>query len=55
MSAVLSADFAFLYPYAAIDARVSTEPPYRLVFLRSNNLDASALRLDDGALYEAHG
>ena len=52
MSAVLAADFAFLYPYAAIDARVSTAPPYRLVFLRSNNLDASALRLEDGALFE---
>jgi polysaccharide pyruvyl transferase WcaK-like protein len=52
ISAVPSADFAFLYPYAAIDARVRTGPPYRLIFLRSNNLDASALRLEDGALYE---
>jgi polysaccharide pyruvyl transferase WcaK-like protein len=52
MSVVPSADFAFLYPYAAIDARVPAGPPYRLVFLRSNNLDARALRLDDGALYE---
>jgi polysaccharide pyruvyl transferase WcaK-like protein len=52
MSAVLSADFAFLYPYAAIDARVSMEPPYRLVFLRSNNLNAGALRIEDGALYD---
>lgn len=52
MSAVLSADFAFLYPYAAIEARVSTAPPYRLVFLRSNNLEASGLRLEGGALYD---
>jgi polysaccharide pyruvyl transferase WcaK-like protein len=52
MSAVQSADLAFLYPYAKIDARDSTEPPYRLVFLRSNNLDASALRLEGGALYD---
>jgi polysaccharide pyruvyl transferase WcaK-like protein len=51
-SAVLSADFAFLYPYAAIETRVSTEPPYHLVFLRTNNLDADALRLENGALYE---
>jgi polysaccharide pyruvyl transferase WcaK-like protein len=27
-------------------------PPYRLVFLRSNNLDAGALRLDAGGLFE---
>lgn len=52
MTAVQSADFAFLYPYAALDTRVSTEPPYRLVFLRSNNLDASALRVEAGALYD---
>lgn len=52
MTAVRSADFAFLYPYSAIDARISTEPPYRLVFLRSNNLDARALKIEAGALYD---
>ncbi len=40
MSAVLSADLAFLYPYARTRAPAPFEPPYRLVFLRSNNLDA---------------
>lgn len=54
MSAVLSADYAFLYPYAAASTQAPgpLEPPYRLVFLRSNNLDANALRLDRGAMYE---
>ena len=52
ISTVLSADFAFLYPYAAIERRDGTDPPYRLVFLRSNNLDARALRLEGGAIYE---
>jgi polysaccharide pyruvyl transferase WcaK-like protein len=52
LSAVLSADLAFLYPYPAIDASPAIEPPYRLMFLRSNNLDANALRIDNGALFE---
>jgi polysaccharide pyruvyl transferase WcaK-like protein len=52
MSAVLSADLAFLYPYAGTGAHGSIRPPYRLVFLRSNNLDANALRLEHGALFE---
>ena len=52
MSVVLSADLAFLYPYAATGARDGPGPPYRLVFLRSNNLDAHALRLEKGALFE---
>ncbi len=52
VSAVLAADYAFLYPYDAIEARQATGAPYRLIFLRSNNLDARALRLVDGALYE---
>jgi polysaccharide pyruvyl transferase WcaK-like protein len=49
---VLSADLAFLYPYADAAAPTVIEPPYRLIFLRSNNLDARRLRLEDGALYE---
>jgi polysaccharide pyruvyl transferase WcaK-like protein len=52
LSAVQSADYAFLYPYGAIAAGASTGPPYRLIFLRSNNLNAQGLRLERGALYE---
>jgi polysaccharide pyruvyl transferase WcaK-like protein len=52
ISAVLSSDLAFLYPYAGTGAAGSIPRPYRLLFLRSNNLDANALRLDDGALFE---
>ncbi len=51
VSAVLSADLAFLYPYEP-GGPATFEPPYRVVFLRSNNLDASALRMQDGALFE---
>jgi polysaccharide pyruvyl transferase WcaK-like protein len=52
LSAVLSADLAFLYPYAAAGSPASIASPYRLIFLRSNNLDAGALRLEQGALFE---
>jgi polysaccharide pyruvyl transferase WcaK-like protein len=52
MSAVLSADLAFLYPYPGTGARGSIRPPYRLIFLRSNNLDANRLRLENGAVFE---
>jgi polysaccharide pyruvyl transferase WcaK-like protein len=52
MSVVLSADLAFLYPYSGTEKRGSFEPPYRLIFLRSNNLRADALRLENGALFE---
>jgi polysaccharide pyruvyl transferase WcaK-like protein len=52
ISAVLSSDLAFLYPYAATGAGGSIPSPYRLVFLRSNNLDANALRIENGALFE---
>ena len=55
MSVVLSADLAFLYPYASsagTRAQGNFEPPYRLVFLRSNNLNAHALRLEGGALFD---
>lgn len=52
VSVVLSADLAFLYPHAAPEARGTFEPPYRVIFLRSNNLDPNALRIEDGALFE---
>jgi polysaccharide pyruvyl transferase WcaK-like protein len=52
ISSSLSADLAFLYPYSEIASRAPVEPPYRLIFLRSNNLDVTALRLQDGALFE---
>jgi polysaccharide pyruvyl transferase WcaK-like protein len=52
ISCCLSADLAFLYPYSGTAAPRSIERPYRLIFLRSNNLDASALRLEGGALFE---
>jgi polysaccharide pyruvyl transferase WcaK-like protein len=48
----LSADLAFLYPYSVKSGPGPIEPPYRLVFLRSNNLNAAALRVEDGALFE---
>jgi polysaccharide pyruvyl transferase WcaK-like protein len=52
ISAVLSADLAFLYPYAPRATRAGRQT--RLVFLRSNNLDVRRLRLaEDGAL--VHG
>jgi polysaccharide pyruvyl transferase WcaK-like protein len=51
IAAVPSADLAFLYPY---HSHAGTAPGrrYRLVFLRSNNLDAAKLRLEQGALFE---
>ena len=52
VAAVLSADLAFVYPYAASSASERIDDPYRLIFLRSNNLDASALKLEGGALFE---
>jgi polysaccharide pyruvyl transferase WcaK-like protein len=51
LSAVLSSDLAFLYPYARrLTGDTPVQPPYRLAFLRSNNLDARALQVKDGAL-----
>jgi len=51
ITAVASADLAFLYPYQPPTAQPS-DRRYRLVFLRSNNLDAGKLRLERGALFE---
>jgi polysaccharide pyruvyl transferase WcaK-like protein len=52
ISAVLSSDLAFLYPYAVTGASPGIPPPYRVVFLRSNNLAAHALRIEGGALFD---
>jgi polysaccharide pyruvyl transferase WcaK-like protein len=49
---VLSADLAFLYPYRRGKAPVPIPSPYRLIFLRSNNLRARRLRFVDGTLFE---
>ena len=51
IDAVSSADLAFLYRYDA-HAASAPERRYRLVFLRSNNLNAGKLRLEQGALFE---
>ena len=52
VSAVLAADLAFVYPYSATATR--RRHRQRVIFLRSNNLDAGRLRMsDDGALF--HG
>ena len=48
--AVLSADLAFLYPYGQVSTP-PVPPPYRVLFLRSNNLSLRDLRLDNGAVY----
>jgi polysaccharide pyruvyl transferase WcaK-like protein len=49
---VLSADLAFLYPYRQGEAPVPIQSPYRVIFLRSNNLRARQLRLVNGVLFE---
>jgi len=50
--AVLSADYAFLYPYKGNGANAAARPPYRAIFLRSNNLAGDRLRIENGALFE---
>jgi polysaccharide pyruvyl transferase WcaK-like protein len=52
IDSVSSADLAFLYPYERELGPPPIAPPYRVLFLRSNNLRTRALRLVDGALYE---
>jgi polysaccharide pyruvyl transferase WcaK-like protein len=52
MSAVLSSDYAFLYPYGGTEGHTAVRPPYRAIFLRSDNLDADRLRIENGALFE---
>jgi polysaccharide pyruvyl transferase WcaK-like protein len=52
IESVSAADLAFLYPYARDLGPPPLSPPYRVVFLRSNNLRKGALRIADGALFE---
>jgi polysaccharide pyruvyl transferase WcaK-like protein len=52
MSVVPSADLAFVYPYATGGSPRSRGGAYRLLFLRSNNVDGRLLRLTNGALLE---
>jgi polysaccharide pyruvyl transferase WcaK-like protein len=52
LTAVASADLAFVYPYPRVDAPARIDGPYRLVFLRGNNLRATRLRVSGGALFE---
>lgn len=52
IASVPSADFAFLYPYGKTKPAEHAAPSCRLIFLRSNNLRAKSLRLDEGALFE---
>jgi polysaccharide pyruvyl transferase WcaK-like protein len=52
IESVSSADLAFLYPFEREAGPPPLEPPYRAVFLRSNNLRRRALRVVDGALFE---
>jgi polysaccharide pyruvyl transferase WcaK-like protein len=52
VSSVLAADLAFLYPYTADDGAPPVAPPYLVVFLRSNNLEARRLRITDGGLFD---
>jgi polysaccharide pyruvyl transferase WcaK-like protein len=52
VSSLLSADLAFLYPYDRIERPASVDRPYRLLFLRSNNLNAAAIRKEQGSIVE---
>jgi polysaccharide pyruvyl transferase WcaK-like protein len=51
VESVLSADLAFLYPYPDAQTPAPIQPPYRVVFLRSNNFRERHLRIVDGALF----
>ncbi len=52
IGSVSSADLAFLYPYERDLGPAPLEPPYRVVFLRANNLRTRALRVVNGALFD---
>jgi polysaccharide pyruvyl transferase WcaK-like protein len=52
IDSVSSADLAFLYPFDRELGPPPLEPPYRVVFLRSNNLKKRALRIVNRGLYE---
>jgi polysaccharide pyruvyl transferase WcaK-like protein len=48
----LAADLAFLYPYERVPTGSPPASRYRLVFLRSNNLNARSLRMAGGGLLD---
>jgi polysaccharide pyruvyl transferase WcaK-like protein len=52
ITSVPSADLAFLYPFAQDLGSPPVEAPYRVVFLRSNNLRKRALHIVNGGLFE---
>jgi polysaccharide pyruvyl transferase WcaK-like protein len=52
IGSVSSADLAFLYPYERELGPPPLPPPYRVLFLRSNNLRKRALRVVNGALLD---
>jgi polysaccharide pyruvyl transferase WcaK-like protein len=52
VAAVLSADLAFVYPYRSSGQPAPLAGPYRVAFLRSNNLAAARLRVTPGGLFE---
>lgn len=54
IQSVPSADLAFLYPFEQDLGAPLAEPPYRVVFLRSNNLRKRALHIVNGGLFEGH-
>jgi polysaccharide pyruvyl transferase WcaK-like protein len=53
IASVSAADLAFLYPYERELGPPPLADPYRVLFLRSNNLRKRALRIVRGALFEA--
>lgn len=52
VSAVLSADLAFVYPYRSGAEAPPLAAPYRVAFLRSNNLGAARLRVTPRGLFD---
>ena len=52
IGSVSSADLAFLYPFDRDQGPPPIPPPYRVLFLRSNNVRKRALKIVDGALFE---
>ena len=52
IGSVPSADLAFLYPYERDFGPPPIQPPYRVLFLRSNNLRTRALGVVHGAVCE---
>jgi polysaccharide pyruvyl transferase WcaK-like protein len=52
VDSVSSADLAFLYPFERELGPPPLDPPYRVLFLRSNNLRKGALHIVNGGLFE---